>query len=109
MIAPPTALDAMFGEFAAYYNADELPYFIHDGLAEQADDSADRMVAILGKGASEVADLLRQMAADPAHPLFQTIAIQTMYDWNGDPDSWAKFQEIARRMADRITAATGGA
>jgi hypothetical protein len=45
------------------------------------------------------------MAADPAHPLFETIGKQTMYDWNGDADSWAKFQEIARRMSKGIAAA----
>ena len=107
MTHPPTPQDALLEEFAAYYNADELPGFIHDGLAEQVDESAARMVHILGNRAIEVADLLHQMAADPSHPLFETIGKQTMYDWNGDPDSWAKFQEIAQRMADGITAARG--
>ncbi|WP_433178773.1 hypothetical protein [Actinoallomurus sp. CA-150999] len=102
----PNPQDAILEEFAAYYNADELEGFIHDGLAEQVDDSATRMVHILGDRAAEVADLLREMAADPAHPLFETIGTQTMYDWN-TPDSWAKLKEIARRMADGITAATG--
>lgn len=105
MTHPPTPQDTLLDEFVAYYNADELHGFIHNGLAEQIDESAARMVHILGSRAHEIADLLRQMTADPAHPLFETIGNQTMYKWNGDPDSWAKFQEIARRMADGITAA----
>ena len=107
MTHSPTPQNALLEEFAAYYNADELQGFIHDGLSEQVDESAARMVHILGNRASEVADLLRQLAADSSHPLFETIGKQTMYDWNGDPDSWAKFQEIARRMADGITADMG--
>ena len=100
--------DVMINEFMAYYNADELPLFIHDGLAEQADDSAARMVHSLGDQATEVAGLMREMAADPAHPLFETIGRRTLYDWNADPDSWAKFQQLARRMSDGITKAVGG-
>lgn len=99
-----TAQDALLEELAAYYNADELPYFLDNALGEQADESAARMVHILGDRAVEVADLLRELADNPEHPLFQTIETQTMYGWNGDPDDWAKFQELARRMADGITA-----
>ncbi|ONF72134.1 hypothetical protein [Amycolatopsis keratiniphila] len=104
----PNPQDTMLDEFGAYYNADELELFIHDGLAEQADESAERLVHILGDRAAEVADLLRRMAADPAHPLFETLSTQTMYDWNADPGSWAKFQQLARRMSDGITKATSG-
>ena len=108
MTHPPTPQEALLEEFTAYYNADELPEFIHDGLAEQVDESAARMVHILGNHASEVADLIHAMAADPSHPLFEAIGRQTLYDWNGDADSWEKFQEIARRMADGINTAMSG-
>jgi hypothetical protein len=53
------------------------------------------MVHLLGDQATQVADLVREMAADPAHPLFDTIGRRTLYDWNADPDSWAKFQQLA--------------
>jgi hypothetical protein len=109
MTNPPSAQEALLEEFAAYYNADELPYFLPHGLDEQVDDSAARMVHILGTGAAAVAVLIREMAADPAHPLHQTIEIQTMYGWNGDPESWQTFQQIADRMAGDIDAATSGA
>jgi hypothetical protein len=102
-----TAQDALLEELAAYYNADELPYFIDNALGEQADESAARMVHILGDRAVEVADLLRELADNPEHPLFQTIETQTMYGWNGDSEDWAKFQELARRIADGITATEG--
>jgi hypothetical protein len=100
--------DVLLHELICYYNADELELFIHDGLDEQADESGERMVHILGDRATEVAKLLRELAAHPAHPLFETIEIQTMYGWNGDPYSWAKFQQLARRMSDWITRAISG-
>ncbi|MFI6303931.1 hypothetical protein ACIBCH_18825 [Amycolatopsis thailandensis] len=84
-----------------------MEYFIHDGLAEQADESAERMVHILGDRAIEVATLMREMAADPAHPFYQTIRRRTNYDWVAE-GSWPKFQQIARRMSDGITKAAGG-
>jgi hypothetical protein len=71
-------------------------------LTTAADASAARFVHILGDRASEVADLLRNLADDPAHPLFGKIEVHTMYGWNGDPESWTKFQLLARRMADEI-------
>jgi hypothetical protein len=100
---PSTPQDVLLYELICYYNADELELFIHDGLEEHADDSAERMVHFYGDRAAEVADLLREMAADPGHPLFETIETRTMYGWNGDPYSWAKFQQTARRMSDGIT------
>ncbi len=95
-------------ELGCYYHADELELFIHDGLDEQADKSGKRMVRILGDRAVEVAELMRELAADPAHPLFGTIEISTLYSWNGDPYSWARFQQFAQRMSDSITKATSG-
>jgi hypothetical protein len=97
----------MLEEFVSYYNADELEGFIHDGLQEQVDDSAARMVHILGGRACEVAALLSEMAANREHPLFETVGRQTMVDWNADPVWWDAFQAIAERMADRIAAALG--
>jgi hypothetical protein len=95
--------DVLIDELICYYNADELELFIHDALDEQADDSAARMVHILGARATDVADLLRELAADPGHPLIETIENRTMYGWTGDLYSWAKFQQLARRIADGIT------
>ncbi|OXM47974.1 hypothetical protein [Amycolatopsis alba] len=103
-----TPQDALLDEFILYYNVDELGLFIYDNLAEHADESAERMVRILGDRAVEVARLMREMAADPAHPFYQTICSRTMYDWAEDQDSWARFQQLARRMSDGITKATGG-
>lgn len=105
---PPTPQDALLDEFTAYYTADELPGFIDDHLLEHGGDSAARLVHILGDGAAELPDLLREMAADPGHRLVETIGMQTQYDWNGDPESWEKFQRLARHIADHIEASTGG-
>ncbi|RSM77062.1 hypothetical protein DL991_21160 [Amycolatopsis sp. WAC 01375] len=104
----PTPQDALLNEFISYYNSDELELFIHDNLEEQADESAERMVHILGDRAVEVASLMREMAADPAHPFYRTICKRTMYDWDEDQDSWAKFQQLAQRVSDGITKATSG-
>jgi hypothetical protein len=98
----PDPQAALLEELTAYYNADELPLFIDDGLLEQGDQSAARLVHVLGDRAPEAARLLRELAADPAHPLFERIGIQTMYDWNGDSESWAKFTQLANHIADRI-------
>jgi hypothetical protein len=102
---PPSPQDALLHEFAAYYTADELPGFIDDHLLDRGGESADRLVHILGDDAAELPGLLREMAADPGHPLLETIGIETQFDWNGDLESWAKFQQLARHIADRIDAA----
>jgi hypothetical protein len=108
MNPPPDPQDALLEELTAYYNADELPLFIDDGLLQQGDHSARRLVHVLGDRAPEAANLLRELAADPAHPLFERIGIQTMYDWNGDSESWARFQQLAGHIADGIDAQSGG-
>jgi hypothetical protein len=100
--------DVLLDEFVCYYNADKLELFIHDGLVAHADDSAARVVHFHPDRAAEVADLLRELAADPAHPLFATIEIQTLYGWNGDPYSWAKFQQLAQCMSNAIIEAMRG-
>lgn len=104
----PTPQDVLLNEFGTHYLADELDHFIHDALEEHADHSVTRIVRFHSDRAAEVADLLQEMAADPAHPLFETIGKETLYDWNGDQDSWAKFQRLARRMSDGIAKAISG-
>ncbi|WP_143105077.1 hypothetical protein [Amycolatopsis regifaucium] len=98
----------LLNEFGTYYLADELGYFVDDALEEHADHSATRIVRFHSDLAAEVADLLQKMAADPAHPLFETIGKETLYDWNGDQDSWAKFQRLARRMSEGIAKGISG-
>jgi hypothetical protein len=103
-----TPEDVLLDEFSTYYQADELPLFIETGLSEWVDDSAARIVNFHADVAPQAADLLRNMASDPAHPLLETIAAQTTFGWNGDPHSWEVFQKLALRMADAITVAVGG-
>ena len=104
----PDPQAALLEELTAYYNADELPLFIDDGLLQQGDHTVARLVHVLGDRAPEAARLLRELAADPSNQLFERIAIQTMYDWNGDSESWAKFQQLANHIADRIDEQAGG-
>ena len=99
----PSPHAATLDEFAAYYTADELPMFIHDALVEHADESADRLLHILGPDeAHEAAALLRAAAEDPAHPLLAEIGDATQFEWNGEPESWSRFQQLAGRIAERI-------
>ena len=99
----PTPRDATLEEFTAYYNADELHAFIDDALLEHADESGARLVHILGsEGAAQAAELLRAAAGDPAHPLLAEISENTLFDWNGEPESWRQFQRLAGRIADKI-------
>jgi hypothetical protein len=100
--------DVLLNEFGCSYHADELELFIHDGLEAHADYSAARMVHFHRDHAAAVADLLREMAANPAHPLFETLEKETLYGWNGDPYSWTRFQQLARRISDTMTEAMSG-
>jgi hypothetical protein len=100
----PSPHSALVDEFAAYYTADELPLFIDDHLLEHGDESADRLIHILGPQAPEAAELLRAAAEDPAHPLLGDISAATQFDWNGEPESWSRFQQLAARIADRVDA-----
>ena len=103
MATPLDPQAAILKEFGMYYNADELGNFYPDRLGGRADRSAARLSRILGDRASEAAELLRELAANPEHPLFVQIEIQTMYGWNDGAESRAVFQELACRIADGIT------
>lgn len=93
----PSPRDATLHEFAAYYNADELPM----DLLLQAEDSGERLVHILGpEGAAEAATMLRAAAGDPTDPLLAEISTSTQFDWVGD--AWQDFQQLAGRIAGKI-------
>jgi len=95
-------------EFGCYWLGDEIPDVCSVSLMPEADRAAGRMVRRHGERASEVAVLLREMAADRSHPLFEPIAEGTLIWWTDDDPSWAKFQQVADRIADQITSALAG-
>lgn len=107
---PPawSAQDALLDEFGCYWLGDEIPDVRYVSLMREADRAAGRVVRHHGKRASELATLLREMAANRSHPLFEPIAEGTLIWWTDDDASWAKFQQVAHRIADRITAALVG-
>ncbi len=105
MTSQGMAREVLLEEFATYYQADELSLFTATGLPDWVDNSASRIVQFHADVGSQVANLLREMASDATHPLFQTIENQTMFGWNGDPESWGVFQQIAQQMADAIAVA----
>ena len=49
--------------------------------------------------------LLREMAGDRSRPLFELIAEGTLIWWTDDDETWAKFQQVAHRIADQVTTA----
>jgi len=94
--------DAIAAQFAAYYNGDELHEFIDDDLIPRGRSSGDRLFRVLGPRAAEAAELLRMMAGDRRHPLFNEIEKYSMVGWNVEPELREKFKTLADAMADRI-------
>jgi hypothetical protein len=89
-------------QFATWFNADELPELSADELAERARDSGLELVQKLGLQAPEAAKLLRAMVADPSHPLYGEIEQYSLYGWNSDDETLARFRPLATTMADSI-------
>jgi len=103
----PSSDAEIVNEFAAYYNADELPDVTTDGFAGQlpgrAAESADRLRHIFGDdGARELAGRLRAMAADRGDPLLPSIANATMLDWHTDEPSWGVMHRLLTDIADDL-------
>ena len=100
--------DALLDEFGCYWLGDEIPDVRSVSLMPEAARAAGRVLRQHRERASEVAVLLRELAADRSHPLFGPIAEGTLISWTDDDASWAKFQQVAHRIADRITEALPG-
>ena len=98
--ASPSRAIAM--QFATWFNADELPELSSGDLAERARDSGVELVQKLGPDAPEAAGLLRAMVADPSHPLYGEIEQYSLYGWNSDDETLARFRPLATAMADSI-------
>jgi hypothetical protein len=93
---------AVVGQFTTYYNGDELYEFIDEDLTSRGRASGDRLFRILGSRAGDAADLLRAMAVDRRHPVFNEIEKYSMVGWNVEPELREKFAALAEAMASRI-------
>ena len=99
------AHESLLHEFSSYYQADELPDFLYDGLDQQADGSVRRLIRRLGDSATEASTLLKDSANDRSHSLHQEIERVTTYGWTDTDEDWTLFRYLARRIADGIDSA----
>jgi hypothetical protein len=94
--------DVIVSQFSTHYNGDELYEFIDDDLTPRGRTSGDRLYRVLGPRAGEAAKLLREMADDRRHPVFDEIEKYSMVGWNVEPELREKFRTLADAMAGRI-------
>ena len=96
--------DVIVSQFSTHYNGDELYEFIDEDLTPRARASGDRLFRVLGPRADQAASLLRAMADDRFHPLFDRIESRSQVGWNVEPELRERFRTIAETAADRIDA-----
>ena len=104
-----SAREALLQEFSSYYQADELPTFLYDGLDQRVDGSARRLARRLGDDSGQASALLREAAADRAHSFIEEIEDATVYGWTGDDEDWILSRHLVLRLADGIDGASARA
>ncbi len=92
-------------ELGLYYLSGEVDVHDHADLLARADASATNIMARLSADeARGAAALLRAAAEDPGHALVRKIERVSQFPWYDDAATWAAFQLLAGRVADRLDA-----
>lgn len=90
--------EVVLDEFASYYHADELAFVVPDGVDDWADDTARRLVHLLGGRASEAVAVLQRVSRRQDDELLEELDRRTWYGWSGTAENWALFCAIVARI-----------
>lgn len=103
LVAPrPSPERIVLSEFGTYYLSDEIEYPYSEALLERAEGTAVNWVAWYSPNEARVAAaLLRELAADPAHPLHDDLTRASNLAWE-EAEAWPWFQRLALAIADRV-------
>lgn len=104
---PKSLLEEVVSELVCWYQPAELPLEGEAGywdvlVPALASESAERLGEVVGADrVAELAELLKEAAADPAHPLVSAATRATLLDW-GAKHTWPFTQAVFRGIAARL-------